>query len=295
LRAAAAWRAGSPLYPASAQRCCGRRLVGLGRWHTNPSKVDSSSFMSCTLAPPATSDSGTPRPSVSRLRLRPFFPRSVGFPPRALGGQRRFSHGPVDALPLPGDALHAVVFGQSRLPQLEEKTRLVPVLKMLVHRAGTAELPGQRFPLASGAQNVHDGGEDPPRRHGLAPASRLAPVGLFSRPLPRWNQRLQLRPQLIRYCPRLDLFHPGRYLRPSHTFGLRLSAFQNQDKHYLRISSKNLSTNSAGRRRFGPWQPAEGVSRGLKPKFWLALMSGLKPGPIPETRTTATRVRLHGF
>jgi hypothetical protein len=59
---------------------------------------------------------------------------------------------------------------------------------------------------------------------------------LFSRPLPRWNQRLQLRPQLIRYCPRLDLFHPGRHLRPSHTFGLRLSAFQNQEKHYLRIS-----------------------------------------------------------
>jgi hypothetical protein len=34
------------------------------------------------------------------------------------------------------------------------------------------------------------------------------------------------------------------------------------------------------------WQ--ESMSQGLKPKFWLLRMSGLKPGPISEATTTAT-------
>ena len=231
-----------PLYPASAQKCCGCSADSSGRGVTIASSVGSKSFTSCTLAPLTASNSGTPRPSTNKLRLRPFFPPIRGVRSHALLPPRRFSHRPIGALPLPGYALHAVIFGQAGLPQSKKESGLLPVLKILMHRAGRAKLARQGFPLNTRAQHINNRGEHLPRRHGLAPPSRLAPVGLFSRPLPRWNQRLQLRPQLIRYCPRLDLFHPGRHLRPSHTFGLRLSAFQNQDKHYLRISSKRRQT-----------------------------------------------------
>ena len=56
------------------------------------------------------------------------------------------------------------------MPQLEKEPRPLPVLKILVHRAGAATLFGQGLPLAARAQNVHDGGEDAPRCHRLRPA-----------------------------------------------------------------------------------------------------------------------------
>jgi hypothetical protein len=44
-------------------------------------KVASTSFMSCRLAPSTATPKGTPRPSVSKLRLTPCLARSVGFGP----------------------------------------------------------------------------------------------------------------------------------------------------------------------------------------------------------------------
>lgn len=56
----------------------------------NPSIVSSRSLMSCVLAPDTAIDSGTPSPSVRRLRLVPSFALSVGFgpfPPHPKGTQ----------------------------------------------------------------------------------------------------------------------------------------------------------------------------------------------------------------
>ena len=225
------------MYPASAQRCCGRSESGSGRASTVRSRVGSSNFTSCTLAPLATSDSGTPRASTSKLRLRPFFSPVRGVRSHAFDRQGSFSGGPVDALPLPRDALHPVVFGQPRLPQMEKEPRPLPVLKMPMHRAGAAILFGQGLPLAAGAQNVHHGGEDAPRRHRLTPRSRLAPIPPARLPLLDGNQGFHLRPQFVRYRPRLDLCHPARYLLPTCTLCFQLFARAYQVRHYLRISS----------------------------------------------------------
>ena len=114
-------------------------LVRLGRSTTTPSSVASSSFTSCTLAPLAIIDSGTPRSSTNILLLRPFLSPIRGVRSHAFDGQGRFSCGPIDTLPLPSDALHPVVLGQARLPQFEKESSLVPVLKMLMHDAGRAK------------------------------------------------------------------------------------------------------------------------------------------------------------
>src|SRR5208283_3136572 len=87
---------------------------GAGRARITWSSVAVRSFTSCTLAPLATIDSGTPRPSTNKLRLRPFFSPIRGVGPHALHRQRSFGHGPVHALPVPGYAFHLVILGQSR-------------------------------------------------------------------------------------------------------------------------------------------------------------------------------------
>jgi hypothetical protein len=200
--------------------------------------VDASSWESCTLAPPATSDSGTPRPSTRRLRLRPFFPPVGGVRPCTLLRQRSFARGPVYALPFPGDALHLVVFGQSRLPETKKKARLLPALKMRMHCAGAAKFPRQRLPLAARAQHVNDGREDPPGRHGLSPRSRPALIDSIPPPTDPRDKRLYLRPKRIGNRPRLDLCHAVRHLRPTR-IALHYAFIEGyQVEHYLRISSK---------------------------------------------------------
>ena len=159
------------------------------------------------MAPLTAIDSGSPRPSTSRLRLRPFFSPVGRVPTNAFGCKRRFAHGSVGCLPLPGDALHSVILGQASLPQFLEKTSPVPVLKVLMHRARRTELARQCFPLNAGPQNVNNRREDLPRRHWLASRPSLALVLSPWFPPPCWNQRLNLAPQTIRNCPRLDLGH----------------------------------------------------------------------------------------
>src|ERR1019366_4003094 len=110
-------------------------------------RVASRSFTSCTLAPLPTHDRGTPRASTRRLRLRPFFSPIRGVRPHAFGCQRSLVHGPIDALPAPGDALHLVVFGESGLPQAKKKASALPSLKVCVNRAGTTEFTRQGLPL----------------------------------------------------------------------------------------------------------------------------------------------------
>src|ERR1017187_8027774 len=102
-------------------------------------------------------DSGTPRPSTSSIRLLPFFPPIRGVWPDRFLRQRGFHQSPVDALPAPGDALHIVVFGESRLPQNAKESRALPFQEAFVYRTGAAEpFFGQRLPLAARAQHIHD-------------------------------------------------------------------------------------------------------------------------------------------
>ena len=85
-------------------------------------------------------------------------------------------HGPIDALPSPGNALHRVVFGQPSLPKTEEETTALPAQKVRVDRAGAAELTGQRLPLAARAQDINDGGKHLPGGHWRATRAGLAAI-----------------------------------------------------------------------------------------------------------------------
>jgi hypothetical protein len=149
---------------------------------------------------------------VSTLRLRPFFPpiRRVGAD--AFFGQGSFAHSSINTLPIPSDALHLVVFGQTGPPEFGEKTGGLPVLEMQVNGAGAAQFLGKGFPLASGAQNVNDGRKDLPCRHRFSSAARFAFIFPTGRPLARRNQRFHDGPKLIRYFPRLYLWHLGNKL-----------------------------------------------------------------------------------
>ena len=68
-------------YALSRGMCCGSSFVGSGRSTTILSIVAARSLRSRTFAPAITTPSGPPSPSVTRLFLVPFFPRSVGFLP----------------------------------------------------------------------------------------------------------------------------------------------------------------------------------------------------------------------
>ena len=202
-----------------------------------PCKVTSNSFTSCTLAPLATNDSGTPRASTSRLLLRPFFSPIRGVGAHAFDGQRSLSQASIQALPAPGDALHLIVLSQAGLPNLQEKAFSLPLLEVSVHGAGAAKLPGQCLPLTAGAQHIDNGRKNLPRGHRLSAPSGLAPVLAVRRPFPHRNQQLNLAPQHVRHCPRLYLCHLEPYLRPvPHAPDNRIVR-GNQPVYYLRISS----------------------------------------------------------
>src|SRR3989442_3903176 len=129
------------------------------------------SFMSWRFAPLTTSDRGTPRSSTNKLRFLPFFSPIRRIGSDALDGQWGLNQGPIDALPLPSDAFHVVILGQACPPQIQEETRAVPLLKMVVDRTGAAEFFRKRFPLAAGAQDIYDSRENLPRGHGLPPTA----------------------------------------------------------------------------------------------------------------------------
>src|SRR5882672_6302075 len=175
-------RAARLRYPASAHKCLLRRIGGGCRFTTIASSTASSMVMSFTLAAVTMNDNGTPRPSTSRWRLLPFFSPIGRVRPDRFLRQWRLEHGPVDALPSPGDALHLVVLCESGLPERFEHARLLPLQEAFVHGARAAEsFLGQGFPLATRAKHVHHRLEDLARRLGRAPRTRLANVLLVCR------------------------------------------------------------------------------------------------------------------
>jgi hypothetical protein len=87
----------------SAHKCCSisSRLSKM-----ISSKTSSSWVTSCRFAPVTTSDNGTPRPSIRRCRLVPFFPPVGRIPTNRLPCQRSLHHGSVYALPFPHEKKH---------------------------------------------------------------------------------------------------------------------------------------------------------------------------------------------
>jgi len=90
--------------------------------------------------------------------------------------------------------VHAVIFSQASLPQFLEETSPVPVLKVLMHRAGRAKFARQCFPLNARAQNVNNGRKDLPCSHRLTPSSSFALIFPPRLALAYRNQRLNLAP-----------------------------------------------------------------------------------------------------
>src|SRR6476661_6944753 len=99
---------------------CGCSGVGAGRSTTILSSVARTSFISLRLAPSTTTPIGTPWPSVSRLRLTPLFPRSVGLGPVFFPRQGRLGQRPVHTQPRPIDPLEFLELRDPRLPQVQE-------------------------------------------------------------------------------------------------------------------------------------------------------------------------------
>jgi len=92
-----------------------------------------------------------------QVPLAAFFPpiRRVGS--EGFFGKRSFHHRPINALPSPSDAFHLLMLGQPCAPQRFKETSLFPLEKALMNRTGAAKtLAGQSFPLAAGAQHIHN-------------------------------------------------------------------------------------------------------------------------------------------
>src|SRR3974377_2455905 len=199
-----AWSAGCPLYPLSPQRCW-RCSSGGGRRMTTCASVGTRSTTSCRCAPLTMRDSGIQLPSTRRLRLVPFFPPIRRVRPDGFEGERRFDHGPIDALPAPGDALQVVILGEAVAPEPDEHVLPLPGQEVLVDRTRAPELPlGEGLPLDAGAQDEDDRLEDLPGLPGLgAPAGGGGDTPPLL-PLPRGDEGFYLGPQLIGDGPRLD-------------------------------------------------------------------------------------------
>src|SRR5919109_4902763 len=137
---------------------CGCSAVGAGCAITRLSSVDRTSFISCRLAPSTASPTGTPWPSVNRLRLTPPLARSVGFGPVFFPPERRLGHRAVHAQPGPVNTLQLVKPGHTRLPEFQEDIRFHPGLKPVVGGGlGTQLGLVQGFPLASRPEDVKNG------------------------------------------------------------------------------------------------------------------------------------------
>src|SRR5687767_5263755 len=115
-------------------------------------------FISCRLAPSTSRPIGTPCPSVSRLRLTPLLPRSVGFGPVFFSPERCLRHRSIHAQPVPVDALEFVKLLDACLPELQEDASLDPLLEAVVSSGfGTQVGLVESFPLTASAQDVEDG------------------------------------------------------------------------------------------------------------------------------------------
>src|SRR3954447_9618274 len=148
-------------YPLSRFRFCSTSS-GSGRSTTIASIVSFKSFCSTTFAPAISTPSGPPSPSVSRLFLVPFLPRSVGFLPVFSPPGPGLAQHRVGRLPLPLHPAEFVALGDQDRPDLLEGAPLDPPLEPTVDGALGAVPLGQLAPLAAAPQPEEDPVEGPP-------------------------------------------------------------------------------------------------------------------------------------
>src|SRR3712207_7670064 len=100
------------------------------------SMVVRTSFISFRFAPSTASPIGTPCPSVSRLRLTPLLPRSVGFRPVFFPPERCLRHRSIHAQPLPVDALQLLKLLDARSEEhtSELQSRQYLVCRLLLEK-----------------------------------------------------------------------------------------------------------------------------------------------------------------
>src|SRR5262245_46503826 len=149
------------------------------------SMVERAILKSLRLAPSTATPMGTPAPSVSRLRLTPRLPRSVGFLPVFFPPEGCLGHAPVHRQPGPVDPLQLVVRQQPGLPEPQEHAGGDPLLEPVVGRGPRADAGGvQGLPLAPGPQPEEDGVGARPVGLARPPASE--PVGVRAAAAGSW-------------------------------------------------------------------------------------------------------------
>src|SRR5947209_13668345 len=154
--------------------------------------VGRTSFISWRLAPSISRPIGTPCPSVSKLRLTPLLPRSVGLGPVFFPAQRRFGHRSVHTQPVPIDATEFIKLRDSGLPELEEDSGFDPLLKAIMGRRMRTQLGViQGLPLAASSQDVENGIRTVAIRYPWASSPKAMRIHMHR------QQRLQLCPQFI--------------------------------------------------------------------------------------------------
>jgi hypothetical protein len=98
---------------------------------------------------------GTPCPSVSKLRLAPFFSPIGGVTACILTAQRRFRHRSIQTQPIPPNSFQLVELLNPFLPQFQEHFPFHPFLKSIVGgRTRTQIGLIQSFPLAAGSHHI---------------------------------------------------------------------------------------------------------------------------------------------
>jgi len=147
----------------------------------DPIAVTSSSWLtSCLLAPVTTIDSGTPRPSVNKWRLLPFFSAIGRVTTNCLERQRCFDQSTIDTLPTPGNTFHLIVFGKPCTPKRYEKPSVHPVHEVGMNRAwATKAFLGQCFPLTACSEYIKYGFKNLSRWNWLSTSPSLRLDVLF--------------------------------------------------------------------------------------------------------------------
>jgi len=101
--------------------------------------------------------SGMPCASVSRLRLTPPLPRSVGLGPVFFPAQGRLGHGAIERQPRPVDPVECLQGQEPESPEFLEYASPRPLLKPPVGRtAGADTCAIERIPLRACAQHKKD-------------------------------------------------------------------------------------------------------------------------------------------
>src|SRR5215210_4589595 len=137
---------------------CGASGVTAGRSTTRLSIVARTNFISCRLAPSIANPIGTPWPSVSRLRLTPCLPRSVGLRPVFSPPERCLGHRSIHTQPVPVDPVQFIKLLNASVPEFLKNARLNPFLKAVMGGGfGTQVRVLEGFPLTTRAEHIENG------------------------------------------------------------------------------------------------------------------------------------------